>query len=228
MKLSLTSALVIISLAWGGAAFAAPQVAIDRPTHDFGSISQGKKLEHTFVIKNKGDAPLTIRSVRPACGCTAITTSASVIAPGKTGEIKATFDTTNYSGAVRKTVSVDTDDPKVPSSLLYLKGTIIEEVQINPRQLNLGQVRVGTTKKASLTVTNKGSKPLKLTAVKSSLPQIAAESEKKLLKPGESGTIMVSAAPRKGDRLLSGYLYITTDSPAKREITVPVYGSTVN
>ncbi|MCM2359834.1 MAG: DUF1573 domain-containing protein [Geobacteraceae bacterium] len=228
MKLSLTAALVIISLTWGGAALAAPQVAVDRPTHDFGSIGQGQKVEHTFIIRNRGDAPLTIRKVRPACGCTAVTTSASVIAPGRTGEIKATFDSANYSGPVQKTVSLDTDDPKVPSSLLYLKGTVIEEVRINPRQLNLGQVQVGTTKKASLTVTNKGGKPLKLTAVKSSLPQITAESEKKLLKPGESGTIMVSAAPRKGDRLLSGYLSISTDSPAKREITVPVYGSTVN
>jgi len=228
MKLTLTPAAMIICLTQAAAAIAAPQIAVDRPIYDFGSISQGAKVEHTFVIRNKGDAALTIKSVRPSCGCTAATTSASVIAPGKTGEIKASFNSANYSGAVNKTVTVDSNDAKAPSSILNLKGTVIENIQITPKQLNLGQVKIDATKKATVTVSNRGSKPLNLTTVKSTLPQIAATADKKLLKPGESGTLQVSITPRKGDRLLSGYLSIMTDNPAKPEITVPVYGSPVN
>lgn len=228
MKLSLIPAALIVSLAGAAAAIAAPEIAVDRPVYDFGSISQGKKVEHAFVIRNKGDAPLNIKSVRPSCGCTAVSTSSSLIAPGKSGEIKASFDSTTYSGSVQKTVSVDTNDPKVPTYVLSLKGTILEEIRIEPRQLNLGAVKVDTTKSAGITITNKGSRPMKLTGVKSSLPQIAAVVEKKALKPGESGTILVSATPRKGDRLLSGYLSILTDSPSKPEIRVPFYGSPAN
>lgn len=228
MKLTHLSVVMIISLVSAAPALAAPETAVDRPTYDFGSISQGKKVEHTFIIRNKGDAPLIIKSVRPSCGCTAVTTSASVIAPGGSGEIRAAFDSSNYSGALQKTVAVDTNDPKVPSSTLNLKGTVIEEIRITPKLLNLGQVTIDTTQKSSITIVNKGNKPLKLTAVKSTLPQIAAVAEKKLLKPGESGTVLVSITPRKGDRLLSGYISITTDSPAKPEIQVPVYGSPVN
>lgn len=226
MKLTLIQVAMILSLAQ--AAIAAPQIAVDRPMHDFGSISQGTKVEHTFVIRNKGDAPLTIKSVRPSCGCTAVTTSASVIAPGKTGEIKASFNSANYSGAVNKIVTVDSNDPKAPSATLNLKGTVIEEIQVTPKQLNLGQVKIGATQKATVTVSNRGSKPLKFTTVKSTLPQIAPSATKKLLKRGESATILVAVTPRKGDRLLSGYITIMTDSPAKPEITVPVYGSPVN
>jgi len=228
MKLTLFPAAMIICLTQAAAAIAAPQIAVDRPIYDFGSISQGAKVEHTFVIRNKGDAALTIKSVRPSCGCTAATTSASVIAPGKTGEIKASFNSANYYGAVNKTVTVDSTDAKAPSSILNLKGTVIENIQITPKQLNLGQVKIDATKKATVTVSNRGSKPLNLTTVKSTLPQIAATADKKLLKPGESGTLQVSITPRKGDRLLSGYLSIMTDNPAKPEITVPVYGSPVN
>ena len=65
-------------------------------------------------------------------------------------------------------------------------------------------------------------------ALQGTLPQIAPAAEKKLLKPGQSTTILVSITPRKGDRLLSGYISILTDSPVKPEITVPVYGSPVN
>lgn len=228
MKLTLTMLMTIIIVAGPTGAIAAPEISADRPVYDFGSISQGKKVEHVFIIRNKGNTPLTIKSVRPSCGCTAITTSASVIAPGKSGEIKATFNSANYSGVVNKTVTVDSDDPKVPSSILSLKGTVIEDIQITPKQLNLGQVKIDATKKATVTVSNRGSKPLKLTAVKSTLPQIAPAAEKKLIKPGESVPILISVTPRKGDRLLSGYLSIFTDNPAKPEITVPVYGSPVN
>jgi hypothetical protein len=66
---------------------------------------------------------------------------------------------------------------------------------------------------------------LKLTAVKSLSPQIVVVPETKLLKPGESDTIQLSVTPRKGDRLLSGYLTIATDNPSKSEIRVPVYGT---
>lgn len=228
MKLTHLPVVLIISLAPAATALAAPETAVDRPTYDFGSISQGKKVEHTFIIRNKGDAPLIIKKVRPSCGCTAVTTSASVIAPGGSGEIRATFDSAHYAGALQKTVAVDTNDPKVPSSTLNLKGTVIEEIGITPKQLNLGQVKIGATQKSSITIANKGNKPLRLAAVKSTLPQIAAVAEKRLLKPGESGTVLISITPRKGDRLLSGYISITTDSPAKPEIQVPVYGSPVN
>jgi hypothetical protein len=228
MKLTLTILMTIIIVAGPTGAIAAPEISVDRPVYDFGSISQGKKEEHVFIIRNKGNTPLTIKSVRPSCGCTAITTSASVIAPGKSGEIKASFNSANYSGAVNKTVTVDSNDPKVPSSILNLRGTVIEDIQITPKQLNLGQVKIDATKKATVTVSNRGSKPLKLTAVKSTLPQIAPAAGKKLIKPGESISILVSVTPRKGDRLLSGYISIMTDSPAKPEITVPVYGSPVN
>ena len=225
MKTSCISVTAIISLIWTATAMAAPQAAIDQPTFDFGSIHQGTKLEHVFTIRNKGDAPLTIKSVRPSCGCTAASITTSVILPGKTGGIKAAFNSTNFAGAIHKTVAVDTDDPKLPTSILTLKGTVVESIQVNPKQLSLGQIKVNETTKSTLVILNKGSKPLQLTAVKSSLAQVVAKADRSLLKPGESSKIVVSISPRSGDRMLSGYLSIMTDNPAKAEIQVPIYGS---
>lgn len=41
-----------------------PTAAVDEPEHDFGSVFAGKNVLHSFVIKNTGDAPLTIGKVR--------------------------------------------------------------------------------------------------------------------------------------------------------------------
>jgi Protein of unknown function (DUF1573) len=228
MKITSISFTGIIPLLLIATATAVPQTAIDLPTFDFGSIYQGTKVEHVFTIRNKGDAPLTIKSVRPSCGCTAASITTSVIPPGKTGAIKASFNSTNFAGTIQKTVAVDTDDLKFPALILTLKGTVFEDIQINPKQLNLGQIKVNDTTKSTLVIMNKGSKPLQLTSVKSSLAQIIAKADRSLLKPGESSKIFVSISPRSGDRLLSGYLSIMTDNPVKAEIQVPVYGSLIH
>lgn len=223
-SIALAGSVVII---WAAQAAAAPEISIDQPGFNFGSIPQGKIVEHVFTIRNRGNDPLVIKSVRPSCGCTAVSQSASVIRPGKTGEIKSSFNSTNYDGVIQKTISVDTNDPKRPVSTLILKGTVSPEVIINPKQLSLGRVQINETARATILITNKGSKPLKISSVTSTLPGLVVETARKELNPGESSKVSVAVQASKGDRLLNGYLAIRTDNPARREILVPVFGTRV-
>lgn len=227
MNLVRISFVSIIIVLWAAAAFAAPGIAVEQPTFDFGQVRQGKKVVHVFTIKNKGDAPLAIKKITPSCGCTGVSSSSSVILPGKSGKITATFDSTNYPGPAHKTIAVVTNDPKVSSVTLLLKGTVIAEIQITPMELNLGAIRGNETKKAVLTVVNNGNKLLDLTAVKTPVAHIVAVADKKHLPPGQSTTIVVSITPPRGDRMVSGYVSIPTGNPAKPEILLPVYGSVV-
>ncbi|MBI5656475.1 MAG: DUF1573 domain-containing protein [Geobacter sp.] len=208
-----------------GTASAAPQIVVEQPLYNFGTLVQGKKLDHTFVIKNIGDAPLKINHIRPACGCTAANASVPVMLPGKTSEIKISFNSANFYGTVTKTVAVETNDPKTPTSTLTLTGTITEEVAVLPKQLNLGQVRANQPKTITISVENRGSKPLKLVSLRSPMPQVSLRSDKTSLRSGESATVTVTVTPRQEDRMLSGYLSITTDSTSKPEVMIPIYGS---
>jgi hypothetical protein len=217
----------IIIVLWAAAVFAIPEIAVVQPIFDFGSIGQGKKVVHVFTIKNKGDLPLAIKKITPSCGCTAVSSSASVILPGKSGEIKATFDSTNFAGPVHKTITVKTNDPKVSFVTLTIQGTVITEIQITPMELNLGAIRGNETKKVLLSVVNNGNKPLDLTAVKTPVAHIVAVADKKQLLPGQSATIHVTITPHSGDRMVSGFVSIPTGNPAKPETLVPVYGSVV-
>jgi hypothetical protein len=45
-------------------AHAAPRVVVDKPVFDFGELPQGQKIAHAFILKNAGDADLTIH-VKP-------------------------------------------------------------------------------------------------------------------------------------------------------------------
>ena len=41
-------------------AHAGPRVVVDQPVYDAGEVPQGKPIAHAFILKNAGDADLTI------------------------------------------------------------------------------------------------------------------------------------------------------------------------
>lgn len=41
-----------------------PRAVVENPVHDWGSVYAGKTIIHSFVIRNKGEAPLEIGNVR--------------------------------------------------------------------------------------------------------------------------------------------------------------------
>ena len=228
MKLSILLPFFILTTISAVNSHAAQCISISRPGYEFGTIPQGQKVEHVFIVKNNGDMPLFIKGIRPSCGCTAAQASSLVIQPGKTSEIKVTFNSANFFGAIHKTIAVESDDPKTPVSTLSLNGSVIEEIAVNPRQINLGVLKSGNAKAITLSVVNNGKQTVRLLSVKSPMPQIYVKPSISVIKPGETATINVSASPQKNDRMLSGYISIMTDNPAKTEIIIPVYASVAN
>ncbi|WP_136514406.1 MULTISPECIES: DUF1573 domain-containing protein [Geomonas] len=211
-----------VTMAW-----AAPEVIVDQGSFNFGSVAQGRKVQHTFKVRNGGDAPLQIKKLEASCGCTAVKPSTTVVPPGKSATIEVTFDSTSFSGKVVKTVTLTSNAGKSPSYTFSMEGTVTEELQVIPRQLSLGPVSSSFATKGVLKVTNNGAGTVKLLAVNvtSSSLQIKPVIRKRELDPGETGTIEVSAQAKPEAKVLSGYLHIVTNSTQKKEITVPVYGT---
>jgi hypothetical protein len=44
--------------------YAAPKLVLKEEVFDFQEVTEGKTLEHDFVIRNQGDQPLTIQDVK--------------------------------------------------------------------------------------------------------------------------------------------------------------------
>jgi hypothetical protein len=75
--------------------------------HDFGDITEGSKPEYLFSFKNTSDVPLVITSATGSCGCTVPEWPRNPIAPGGTGEIKVSFDSSGRSGRQDKQVTIE-------------------------------------------------------------------------------------------------------------------------
>jgi len=227
MKIRLSAFALLVNLFAAALACAAPELAVEQGNYNFGTIAQGKKVQHNFIIRNSGDAPLQIKKLLAACGCTAVKPSTSVIQPGKSAEIEVIFDSAAFSGKVQKSVTMTTNAGKTPSYTFMMEGIITEELQVTPRQLSLGALTPGVAKQLTVNITNNGNSNVRIVAVNvnSNSLQIKPAFRKADVKPGETASIELSVTPRSEAKVLSGYLHIVTSGGQKKEITVPVYGS---
>ena len=75
-------------------------------------------------MKNNGKSDLIIRKTKASCGCTAVTMGETILSPGQSTTIRATFDSTGKSGRQYKSITVITNDPQHPETLLTITGNI--------------------------------------------------------------------------------------------------------
>ena len=82
------------------------EITFAESTKNFGDITQGDVVEHTFKFENTGNQPLIISNVLVTCGCTATNWPRDPIAAGKSSEITVKFDSKGKNGAQNKIITV--------------------------------------------------------------------------------------------------------------------------
>jgi hypothetical protein len=70
--------------------------------HDFGKISQGPPVTCIFKFSNTGNIPLSLKDVMTSCACVTATWNRESIAPGKTDEIRITYNNAGILGHFTK------------------------------------------------------------------------------------------------------------------------------
>ena len=100
-------------------------VQIIDSSFNFGTITEGEKVEYSYRFKNTGTNPLMIFSASAACGCTVPEKPEAPILPGETGFIKVVFNSSGKKGHNEKDVTVNSNaNPAFP--LLKLIGEVKE------------------------------------------------------------------------------------------------------
>ena len=81
-------------------------ISFEKSTFDFGEIKQGQVVTATFKYKNTGKGPLILSNVATTCGCTVPAWPKEPLAPGKSAEITATFNSAGKMGQQNKVITV--------------------------------------------------------------------------------------------------------------------------
>lgn len=99
-------------------------IVFEEEAFDFGSITQGEKVEHTFKFTNTGENDLVIVSAKGSCGCTIPKWPKEPIAPGASGDMHVIFNSDGKSGKQHKKVSVIANTEPA-TTVVALRGDVI-------------------------------------------------------------------------------------------------------
>ena len=200
-----------------------PRLRCDQPTYDFGTVWDGDKIEHAFVVRNDGDKALDILTVQPTCGCTLAKQHDKSIAPGGQGRIEAALDTTGRSGDLTKQINVTTNDAANPRAVLTFVGKVRQRISIDPPAgLLFGRYTPGMPLTRTVRLTNNTPATMKLAAVPASQPSVFA-AEVKQVEPGKVAEVTVTAKPPLAEGLNSTQVKLKTGIPEQAELTIPCH-----
>lgn len=85
------------------------KITFEEASFEFGDITQGDKVSHTFSYENTGNEPLIISNVRTTCGCTATNWDREPLAPGESGTITVNFNSTGKMGMQNKVITINSN-----------------------------------------------------------------------------------------------------------------------
>ncbi|MAT96251.1 MAG: hypothetical protein CL608_03835 [Anaerolineaceae bacterium] len=104
-----------------------PKIQIPEKNFNFGMIGPQDVVEQEFIIRNVGDAPLTISRAYTTCGCTTAEFSATVIPPGKVATIKLIFDAGFHDTSgqtVRRGLIIENNDPQQSKAEIWVQASV--------------------------------------------------------------------------------------------------------
>jgi hypothetical protein len=198
----------------------APKIACDEPLFDFGSVESVQTVEHTFIIKNAGTAPLEIINARPSCGCTVANVSEKIVAPGGQSEVAAKLSLAGRHGQQYKTITIESNDPNNRQMMLTLKGDVSSAVDVQPDRIMFGQVKPGGVMTQEVQIVATGTNTVKVLKAESTSPVFVPEIIP--VEENKSYRLVVRTQQTLQPGQIAGFINVETDNASRRTFNVQV------
>jgi hypothetical protein len=192
---------------------------------NFGTIYRGTVYERTVDFKNSGADTLVIANVEASCGCTGAMVSSNRIPPGGSGSLKIQFNSTNFTGAVHKTVTLVSNVPDAPRTIVEFTATIVDEIVLTPPSLWYKDAETGKPATLSITVHNSGADTLYLKGFRTTLETLKVNLPSGPIAPGGSFVLEATFTPKQPSAVVADRVFVETSNPRRADLAVPIYGN---
>ena len=126
--LHMRAVLINMGLLLAAGVFA--QLQFDSTELELHGLPSNTTLSGAYRFTNIGETHITVKAVKPTCGCTTTTLDKKTYEPGESGEISATIKV--HVGVNEKKIIVTTDDPSNKPTTLIIRGVVQKLVNIDP------------------------------------------------------------------------------------------------
>ncbi|MDD2256924.1 MAG: DUF1573 domain-containing protein [Bacteroidales bacterium] len=222
---------------------ASPRIQFSEKLIDMGRIPESETpATCTFTFTNEGDAPLILHRAAASCGCTTPDfTKAPIPSKGK-GTVEVAYSTIGRPGPFIKTITLYSNDPQAPATILTIKGQVITSVQnperayprnmqglrLNKNHVSILDAKTGSIRNEKVGIYNATEKPINID-FRNVPAHIKLQTSNSVLNPQESGEILLTYLPSEakdyGKREDAFYLVLNGDvqASAGNRIDVSAY-----
>jgi hypothetical protein len=149
--------------------------------------------------------------------------SAKQIPPGQSGQIEVTVRV-EAPGALSKSVTVMSNDPRQPQIALTVKAEVVPEFNMSERFLYFGSVPKGKEFTKEILITVPADKQAKLLSVESTDPAVTARLEPVSETGEKKYKILATLKADAKEGYHFGSLVVKTTSPTTPELKITVRG----
>ena len=106
---------------------AQPKIVVPSSYYDFGQIGAKAVVKRTFLVRNEGDAPLTISRAYTTCGCTVADFTARVIPPGKAALVTLILDAGFHDvrgQTVKRGIIIENNDRRKSKAEIWTRASV--------------------------------------------------------------------------------------------------------
>ena len=209
-----------------------PALAFSRYATLQGTVASTPSVNAVFPFENRADQPVTINSLAPSCGCLRVGVTVGEgtspqnppveIAPGESGRIVTTFETTQETpGSHEYTIDLRTDEAegRKPQTLTYRVTLPQRKVTVQPVPLLFYQA---AAEELSQTVTVFDSRDKPLTVLGADCPNEQVVMDIRSLPDGRRTEVIVRVVGKLPRGTETTFVTITTDAADYEQIEVPV------
>lgn len=123
-----------------------PKIVFDETTYSFGRMAVDSHNEHTFIIRNEGEADLIMKEGKTTCKCTKFAVESRVLKPGEQTKLVIDWKAGNAPDrAFRHGGPVYTNDPKNTKVNFVVEGAIDMPVELLPNLWTVGNINLDKT-----------------------------------------------------------------------------------
>lgn len=104
-----------------------PKIVVPSTYADFGVVGPRAIVEREFLVRNDGDAPLTISRAYTTCGCTVADFTARIVPPGKATLIRLIFDAGFHDvrgQVVKRGIIIENNDPSSSRAEIWVRAAV--------------------------------------------------------------------------------------------------------
>ncbi len=191
---------------------------------DFGKVLQGEVIKGELKFTNVGDGAVEIERVETSCGCTAVTPTKMTYNSGETAVIPFTVKTANFSGVIRKKITVVFKNVTPKSHSFVVQANVVTELTVSPRFISFQKISLNpdTTYTEYIEVDNLAHKKYSVTHIYPEKPLVKITPQSAEIPAGKSHLFRLEFTPEKPGRH-STRVVIETDHPTQSRMTIPVF-----